>query len=284
MAIERSTRHKRRPLTNSNVPAHLVLAIGSVLMAFPFFWQISMSLSTIAEVRSLPPQVIPAIPQWSNYAAVFDRIPFLSQLLVTVSITIIRTVAQLITSTLAGYAFARMTFPGRSILLALTLATMMVPSQVYLLSQYQIVESFGWLDSIAGIVAPGLFSAFATFLMYVAFRGLPTELEEAARLDGASPIRTFWEVMLPLVKPSISVVAITTVLWSWNDLLWPLVVSNTDVHMPIAVGLATLISNKNNVDYPLVMAASTLALLPVIAVFVVFQRRVIDGLAFSGMK
>lgn len=284
MATDRHNRFARRSTTASHVPAHVVLIIGSLLMAFPFLWQLSMSLSTIPEVRSIPPQLFPAVPQWSNYAAVFDRIPFLTQLGVTVAITVIRTIAQLVTSTLAGYAFARMRFPGRRILLALTLATMMVPSQVYLLSQYQIIQTMGLLDSVAGIVAPGLFSAFATFLMYVAFRGIPTELEEAARLDGASPFRTFRAVMLPLVTPSISVVAITTVLWSWNDLLWPLVVSNSDANMPIAVGLATLISNKNNVDYPLVMAASTLALVPVIAIFVVFQRRVIDGLAFSGMK
>lgn len=262
----------------------MLLAIGAVAMAFPFVWQILMSLSTSAEVRSVPPSFWPETFQWQNYSEVFDRLPFVSQLTVTIVITVIRTIAQVLTATLAGYAFARMRFPGRGVILGMILATLMVPSQVYLLSQYQIVQGLGWLNSIPGIVAPGLFSAFAIFLMYVAFRGLPRELEEAARLDGANPLRTFWSIMLPLATPSISVVVITTVLWSWNDLLWPLVVSTYDEQMPIAVGLATLISNKNNVDYPLVMAASTLALLPIIAVFIAFQRRVIDGLAFTGMK
>lgn len=273
--------HRR---TRSLLPVHVVLAVGALLMAFPFLWQLLMSVSTSAEVRAIPPSIWPASPQWHNYADVFERLPFFSQFVVTVVITVIRTGAQVITSTLAGYAFARMRFPGRGVILALILATLMVPSQTYLLSQYQIVQALGWLDTVAGIVAPGMFSAFAIFLMYVAFRAIPRELEEAALLDGASPPRTFWSVMLPLVKPSINVVVITTVLWSWNDLLWPLVVSTYDAHMPLAVGLGTLISNKNNVDYPLVMAASTLALVPVIAVFIAFQRRVIEGLSFTGVK
>lgn len=278
------TTDRRSRVRPARILTHGVLIAGAALMTFPFAWQLLMSLSTLAEVRSVPPTVWPAEFQWGNYARVFERLPFLSQLWVTVVITVLRTAGQVLTATLAGYAFARMRFRGRGVLLGLILATLMVPSQVYLLSQYQIVQGLGWLDSIPGIVAPGLFSAFAIFLMYVAFRGLPTELEEAARLDGASPVRIFRSVMLPLVGPSISVVVITTVLWSWNDLLWPLVVSTYDDRMPIAVGLATLISNKNNVDYPLVMAASTLALLPIIAVFVFFQRRVIEGLAHTGMK
>jgi len=279
-----ATSETRRPVRPTRVTAHAVLAVGAALMAFPFVWQLLMSVSTLSEVRSVPPTVLPASPQWGNYLEVFDRLPFFAQFGVTVLITLIRTIGQVVTATLAGYAFARMRFVGRGPLLAVILATLMVPSQVYLLSQYQIIQALGWLDTVAGIVAPGLFSAFAIFLMYVAFRGLPNELEEAARLDGASPVRTFRSVMLPLVRPSISVVVITTVLWSWNDLLWPLVVSTYDDRMPIAVGLATLISNKNNVDYPLVMAASTLALLPIVVVFVVFQRRVIEGLAYTGMK
>ena len=194
-------------------------------MAFPFLWQIIMSLSTNAELQSVVPHFWPSEPQWQNYATVFERLPFLSQLRTSVLITIIRSGAQILLCTLAGYAFARMHFRGRAIALALVLSILMVPSQVYLISQYQIVQGFGWLNTLAGIVAPGLFSAFGTFLMRTAFLNLPTELEEAARLDGASPLRVFWSVMLPLARPSIAVLAITSALWSWNELLWPLVVS-----------------------------------------------------------
>ena len=276
----------RRPARRggSHVVAHIVLGGGGLLMAFPFVWQIIMSLSTNAEVQSVVPTFWPAELQWQNYADVFDRMPFLSQLNTSIWLTVIRVLAQIVLCTMAGYAFARMRFSGRAVLLGITLSILMVPSQVYLISQYQIVQNFGWLDTLVGIVAPGLFSAFGTFLMRTAFLNLPTELEEAARLDGASPLRVFWSVMLPLARPSIAVLAITSALWSWNELLWPLVVSTYQEQMPLAAGLATLVSDKSNTDYPVIMAASMLAMAPILILFIILQRRVMDGLAFSGLK
>jgi multiple sugar transport system permease protein len=262
---------------------HVVLGVGGFLMAFPFLWQIIMSLSSNAQVQSVTPTFWPGELQWQNYTQVFERLPFLSQLGTSVYVTIIRTLAQIVLCTLAGYAFARMRFRGRAILLAIVLSILLVPSQVYLISQYQIVQGLGWLDTLMGIVAPGLFSAFGTFLMRTAFLNLPPELEEAARMDGANPFQTFWRIMLPLARPSISVLAITTVLWSWNELLWPLVVSTRAEDMPLAAGLATLSSDRT-IDYPVLMAASLMAMAPVLIMFVVLQRRVIDGLAASGLK
>lgn len=252
-------------------------------MAFPFVWQVIMSLSTNAEVVSVTPVFWPEHLQWGNYTAVFQRLPFLDQLQTSVWMTSIRTVAQILFCTLAGYAFARMRFRGSGLLMALVLSILMVPSQVYLLSQYQIIEGLGLLDSLPGLVLPGLFSAFGTFLMRTAFLAMPQELEEAARLDGANPFQVFWRIMLPLARPSISVLAITTVLWSWNELLWPLVVTTYSDKMPLSAGLATLIGDRTT-DYPVVMAASLLAMAPVLILFVLLQRRVIDGLASSGMK
>lgn len=262
---------------------HVVLGIGGFAMAFPFLWQIVMSLSTNAQVQSVTPVFWPGELQWQNYAQVFERLPFLSQLGTSVYVTIIRTVAQIVLCTLAGYAFARMRFRGRAALLAIVLSILLVPSQVYLISQYQIVQGLGWLDTLMGIVAPGLFSAFGTFLMRTAFLNMPPELEEAARMDGANPFQTFWRIMLPLARPSISVLAITTVLWSWNELLWPLVVSTRAEDMPLAAGLATLSSDRT-IDYPVLMAASLMAMAPVLIMFVMLQRRVMDGLASSGLK
>jgi multiple sugar transport system permease protein len=276
---------RRRPARRggSHVVAHIVLGGGGLLMAFPFVWQIIMSLSTNAEVQSVVPTFWPAELQWQNYADVFDRMPFLSQLNTSIWLTVIRVLAQIVLCTMAGYAFARMRFSGRAILLGITLSILMVPSQVYLISQYQIVQNFGWLDTLIGIVAPGLFSAFGTFLMRTAFLNMPLELEEAARLDGANPFQIFWKIMLPLARPSISVLAITTTLWSWNELLWPLVVSTYSETMPLSAGLATLVGDKNT-DYPVMMAASLMAMAPVLILFIVLQRRVIDGLASSGLK
>jgi multiple sugar transport system permease protein len=278
----RSKRNRQRR-GGSHVVAHIVLGGGGLLMAFPFLWQIIMSLSTNAEVQSVTPVFWPAELQWSNYTEVFERLPFFEQFQTSVLITVIRTIAQILFCTLAGYAFARMRFRGKAIMLALVLSILMVPSQVYLLSQYQVVQGLGLLDSLGGLVLPGLFSAFGTYLMRTAFLAMPPELEEAARLDGANPFQIFWQVMLPLARPTISVLAITTVLWSWNELLWPLVVTTFSDRMPLSAGLATLIGDRTT-DYPVVMAASLLAMAPVLILFILLQRRVIDGLASSGLK
>lgn len=275
----------RRPRSRhgSHVVAHVVLGAGALLMAFPFLWQIVMSLSSNAEVQSVTPVFWPERLRWENYARVFERLPFLDQLQTSVVITVIRTLAQILLCTLAGYAFARMQFRGKGVLLAVVLSILMVPAQVYLLSQYQIVQNLGLLNSLGGLVLPGLFSAFGTFLLRTAFLAMPRELEEAARLDGANPVQIFWKVMLPLAWPTISVLAITAVLWSWNELLWPLVVTTSSNQMPLSAGLATLISDRTT-DYPVVMAASLLAVAPVLIMFILLQRRVIDGLASSGIK
>jgi multiple sugar transport system permease protein len=263
-------------------PTHVVLSVGAATMIFPFLWQIILSLSTQSEATSTTPR-FPASPNLENYALVFERLPFLSQFWVSVLITVIRTAAQLVLCSMAGYAFARMRFPGRGVLLALTLSILMVPSQVYLIPQYEIVESLQWLNTVQGVVAPGVFSAFGTFLMRQFFAALPPELEEAARLDGCNPFQVFWRVMLPLTRPGLVALAIITVLWSWNDLLWPLVVTTDDTRMPLAVGLATL-QGERSTQIPLVMAASLMAMAPILVLFIVLQRRVIDGIAHTGLK
>lgn len=267
----------------SHYRIHTILAVGGILMAFPFIWQIIMSLSTNVEVQGVVPTFWPAHFQWHNYSEVFTRLPFLSQLRTSLFITLIRTLAQIVLCTLAGYAFARMRFFGRQTLLAIVLSILLIPAQVYLISQYQVVQGLGWLNTIMGLVAPGLFSAFGTFLMRTAFLNMPPELEEAARMDGANPFQIFLRIMFPLARPSISVLAITTVLWSWNELLWPLVVSTNSNAMPLSAGLAT-IADDVTVNYPVLMAASLMAMAPVLILFIALQRRVIDGLASSGLK
>ena len=262
---------------------HLVLLLGGLLMIFPFLWQISMSLSTHAEVTSVTPTWLPDEPQWGNDPAVFEQVPFWNQFLTTVAVTVARVVGQLLLCALAGYAFARMTFPGKGLLFALVLSILMVPYQIYLIPQYDIIQELGWLNTVAGIAAPGIFSAFGTFLMRQHFMGMPRSLEEAARLDGANPWQTFWRIMFPLSGPALSAVAILTALASWNDLMWPLIVATYDDRTTLAVGLSTL-QGQFTTDYPVMMAASFMAMLPLMILFIVLQRRVIEGLAHSGMK
>lgn len=273
----------RKVRRNSHVLVHFLLTVGSLMMLWPFVWQIIMSLSTNQEIQSVPPTLWPEQLQWKNYVDVFAKLEFFHQLGFSIAITAIRTIGQLVLCSLAGYAFARMRFTAKGVLLGIVLAILMVPSQAYLITQYKIIQSLNLLDSVWGVALPGVFSAFGTFLMRQFFLSLPPSLEEAARLDGANPWQIFWKIMLPLAKPALSAVAITTILWSWNDLLWPLIVTTQAKSMPLTVGIATLAGHVS-IDYSVMMAASVLAMTPVLVVFLAMQRRVMEGLAFSGTK
>jgi multiple sugar transport system permease protein len=262
---------------------HVVLLVIGFVMVFPFLWQLIISLSTNDQVMSVPPTFWPGDLQWGNFVTVFTKLPFFDQFGVSVGITVIRVVGQVVLCSLAGYAFARMRFRGRGIFLGVILSILMVPPQVYLIPQFQIIQNLGLLNTIIGIALPGIFSAFGVFLMRQIFLGLPLELEEAARLDGANPFQIFYKIMLPLAVPGISALVIITTLWSWNDLLWPLVVTTYAEKMPLSAGLATL-AGSITTDYPVMMAASVLAMAPVLILFIALQRRVVEGLAFSGSK
>lgn len=267
----------------SNAWAHVVLSIGGFIMVFPFLWQVVMSLSSTAEVTSVPPTFWPGELRFDNYVEVFRQVPFLEQFWVSVRVTVATVVGQVVLCSLAGYAFARMRFVASAAIFAVMLSILMIPNQAYLIPQYQIVQNLGWLDTVPGIVVPTIFSAFGTFLMRQFFVNLPDELEEAARLDGANPFQIFWKVMLPLARPSISALAIVTVLAAWNNLLWPLVVTSRAEHRTLSVGIASL-NGQYVIDYPVMMAASLMAMAPILILFILMQRRVIEGLAFSGLK
>lgn len=263
-------------------PVHVILAVGAAAMVTPFLWQLITSLQSTGESTSVPPHFLPSW-QWGNYSKVFHDTPFAEQFWNSVVQTVVRVLAQVLFCSMAAYAFARLRFPGRNALFLLMLAVLMVPSQVYLLPQYQLVQNMGLLNTLGGVVLPGLFSAFGTFMLRQFFLSLPDEVEEAARLDGAGTFRIFWTVMLPLAKPGLISMGVLTVLWSWNDLLWPLVVVNDDTKMPLTVGLSTL-QGEHLTEYPLLMAGSLLASLPMILLFLAAQRRITEGIALTGTK
>lgn len=272
-----------RGRTQSNWGAHTVLLIGGIVMVSPLIYQVVMSLSTSQQVESAPPTFWPGVFQWHNYTDVFAQMPFGQELWITVAITGVRLVGQLLLCSIAGYAFARMRFSAKGIILGIILSIIMVPAQIYLIPQYQIIQGLGWLNTAIGIAAPGVFSAFGTFLMRQFFMGLPQELEDAARIDGASSFRIFWNIMLPLASNGLWALGIITVLWSWNDLMWPLIVTSSAGTAPLSVGLANLQGVHTN-NYPVLMAASLMAMLPILILFVVLQKRVVAGIGRSGLK
>lgn len=262
---------------------HVVLILGAVVMVFPFVWQTLTAFKTFQDSVQIPPIVLPDPWVFTNFGEVFESMPFGQMFANSVLLTIGRTVGQVVLCTMAGYAFARIPFRGRNLVFVLFLSVLMVPSQLYLIPQYEIIQSLGWLNTLQALIVPGIFSAFGTFLMRQFFMSMPAELEEAARIDGANPWQTFWRIMVPLAKPGIIALVVFTVLWSWNDLLWPLVVTTDPAKMPLSVGLSQLVG-LHGTDYPVLMAGALLATLPMLITFMILQRQFIQGIAFSGSK
>lgn len=273
----------RQLLTSKTFLIHLVLIVGSVAMVVPFLWMILTSLKTYAESIQVPPVIIPEDFQWGNYKEVFGLLPFFKFMYNTVIVTVLRTVGQLFLCSLAAYAFARIEFPCRNILFILALSVLMVPGQVFLLPQYMIMVKLGWLNSLQAVIVPGLFSAFGTFLLRQFFMGLPKELEEAARLDGCNHFQIYWKIMLPLAKPGLIALGIFTTLWSWNELMWPMIVNSSPESMTLSAGLSSL-QGQYLTNYPILMAGSFLAILPMLILFIILQKQFIEGIAVTGGK
>ncbi|GIO52659.1 carbohydrate ABC transporter permease [Paenibacillus cineris] len=262
---------------------HIVLMVGSFLMVVPVLWSLLTSLKAPDEVTRIPITILPGQPHWDNFQKVADLLPFMTFYWNTVVTTLVKVLFGLLISSLAAYAFARIYFPGRTLLFLLVLSVMMVPGQVFLIPQYLLMKDLGWLNSLKAITVTGMFSAYSTFLLRQFFLGLPSELEESARIDGCNPFRIYWNIMLPLAKPGLISVAIISTLWSWNDFLWPLVVNDSMDKMTLAVGLASL-QGQFTTNYPVLMAGMLLAVWPMILIFFLLQKQFIEGITLGGLK
>ncbi|WP_067722052.1 carbohydrate ABC transporter permease [Nocardia yamanashiensis] len=248
---------------------------------FPILWALSGSLKKEAEVSE--PVLIPAHPQWSNYSDVFTLMPFWRMLANTVLYAGAVTAGQVFFCSLAGYAFARLQFTGRDTLFVLYLATLMVPLTVTVIPQFMLMRAFGWMDTPWAMIVPGLFgSAFGTYLMRQFFRTLPKDLEEAAALDGCSPWQIYWRILLPNAKPAATVLAVLTWVNVWNDFLWPLVMVQRKDIGTLTLGLVWM-QGQYVSDWPVLMAAAMLVLLPLILVYVIAQRAFLRGIATTGL-
>jgi multiple sugar transport system permease protein len=280
-AIDRVPR-RRRGLTPGTLILHIALIAGSVAMLLPFAWMLSTSLKTPAETFTYPPIWIPHTIAWDNYARTTSAMPFgrfyLNSLIVTASVTAL----QIVISSLAAFAFARLRFRGRELLFLLYLATLMIPFQVTMIPNFILVRALGWYDSYQALILPPAFSAFSTFLLRQYFRGIPLDMDEAARIDGASSLRIWWSIVLPLSGPVLAALAIFVSLNTWNDFLWPLIVTNSEKVRTLPVGLSTF-QGQFKVEWNLLMAGSVIAMLPVLIVYIVGQRWFIRGITLSGI-
>lgn len=263
--------------------AYVALCLGGLAMIVPFIWQFLSSFKSVSEYVQVPPKVVPSSWQFGNYLRVLKSVPFGDMYLNTILIAAVAVAGHVLFGAMAAFAFAKIEFPGRGIIFGVFLSMLMVPRQMLLIPQYEVVGSFNLLNTVPGIMLPNIISVFSIFLLRQFFLSLPGSLVESATLDGAGPLRTFAYIMLPLAKPGLIAVTIFTVVYSWSDLLWPLVVATDADKMPLTAGLATL-EGQHFTDYPMVLAGGVMAIVPMVIIFVVLQRRFIQGIAFSGSK
>lgn len=263
---------------------HLSLVLISITMLIPFLWMVLTAFKSITEATSVNPFIIfPKVWRTDAFKAVFANMDFLLLYRNTLLLIFFRVLCAVVTATMAGYAFARLRFPGRDLAFSLVLFQMMVPNQVFLIPQYLIVSKMGMLNTIFALVFPGLVTAFGTFLLRQGFMGLPKDLEEAARLDGCNIGQTFLFVMMPLMRSSMVALGIFTALFAYKDLMWPMIV-NTDKDMLVLSSALAKMQGQYVVKFPELMAASLIACVPMIVLYILFQKQFIEGIATSGGK
>ena len=267
----------------STALVYAALIAGSITMIFPFVWMLLTSFKTQAESMAIPPQIFPAQWNFDNFTKALESLPFWNLYLNTFLLIFFRVICAVVFSSMAGYAFAKLEFPCKNLLFGLVLMQMMLPSQIFIIPQYQMLAKMGMTNTIFALVFPGLVSAFGTFFLRQAYMGLPNEIAEAAYLDGCTKWQTFTKVLLPLTKSSIAALAIFTAVFAYADLMWPLI-CNTDLNMmTLSAGLSTL-NGQYTTNFPVLMAGSLLAMVPMVILYLLFQKQFIEGIAMTGGK
>lgn len=259
----------------------LVALLLALLTVFPLFWMLSIAFKTPTEV--FQPNLLPQSPNWDNFIYVMTEVPFLRYLGNSLFISASVTVLALFFHTMAGYALARLRFPGRETIFIAIFSTFLVSLPVIIVPLFIMVRSMGLLNSYAGIIIPSIFNAFGIFLLRQYYLSLPRELEEAALIDGAGYWRIYWSVILPLSRPIIASLAILFFLANWNAFLWPLTVAGDDRLWVVQVGISNFRS-QYSASWNYIMAASTIVALPMLVLFVIFQRQIMDSIKTSGLK
>ena len=275
--------NKKTNHTIMMVFVYAVLILITALMLIPFLWMLSASLKMNKDVFTFPVQWIPDNPRWKNYVDIWTKIPLLTFVKNSTKLTIIVTLLQLFTSSFAAYAFAKMNFKGKNVLFLGYIATIAVPWQAYMVPQFMMMRSWHLNNTHLAIICLQAFSAFGVFLMKQFYEGVPTELCEAARIDGLTEYGIWFRIMLPLSKPALSTLTIFTFVNTWNDFLGPLIYLTKNELKTIQIGLRMFIS-QYSAEYGLIMAASVIALIPVLVVFLALQKYFVQGVASTGLK
>ena len=269
----------------NTILTHIVLIIMSFIMLVPFAWMILTALKTNQESISVNPFYI--LPHngwhWENFGTVWKSYNFITLYKNTLLMIFWRVVCACLTATMAGYAFGRLKFPGKNALFSLVLIQMMVPAQIFIIPQYLMVSNMGMLNTMFGLVFPGMVTAFGTYLLKTGYEGLPKDLEEAAMIDGCNIGQRFTRIMMPLTRSSMVSLGIFTAVFAFKDLMWPMIVCTNATTTTLSAGLAKM-QGQYGSEYPTMMAAATLAVLPMVIIYVIFQKQFVEGIATSGGK
>lgn len=272
-----------KKISTGTIAVYLTVITVTIIMLLPFAWMLSASLKLSRDVFAFPIEWIPSEPRWQNYVDIWTKIPLALFIYNTSKLTIIVTVLQLLTSSFAAYAFAKLHFPYKNTLFLGYIATIAMPWQVYMVPQFLLMREFGLNNTHLALICLQAFTAFGVFLMRQFYMSIPTELCEAARIDGMNEYQIWAKIMLPLSKPALSTLTIFTFVTTWNDFLGPMIYLTRTELKTIQIGLRMFIS-QYSAEYGLIMAASVVALIPVLIVFLALQRFFVEGVASSGIK
>ena len=263
---------------------YVVLSILLLIVIMPFIWMVLGSLKTQGELLRVPPNFFPEAPSLDNFARLFDRLSFGRYFFNSTLVAVVVTVSNLIFCSMLGYALAHLNFPGKRIIFGAVLGTLMIPGLVTFIPQFVLVVNMGLGNTLPALFLPFLVGPFGVFLMRQFFLGMPRDILEAGRLDGASEMGIFFRLFLPLAGPALATLGILTFLASWNNFLWPLVVASTEATYTLPVALALVSTGQNQTDYGLLLAGASVVVLPILVVFLFFQRWIIEGVATTGLK
>ncbi|WP_317618332.1 carbohydrate ABC transporter permease [Paenibacillus sp. PL91] len=262
---------------------YLLLAVGALMMLFPFLWMVATSFKLPQDVYNL--RLIPETITFDNYNAIFEKAPFGAWIKNTLVISLIATSTVLIFDTGAGYVLAKFSFAGKQLIFLLIISTLMVPTEMLIIPWYLIANDLGWSDTYWGVLFPGIITAFGIFLMRQFMDAIPSDLLDAARIDGLNEWRILLLIAIPLVKPAIITLIILTFIGNWNQFIWPLIVLQTESKFTLPVGIVYFSSElKDTSNWILIMAGTTISIAPLIILFLIFQKQIIRGIALSGMK
>jgi sn-glycerol 3-phosphate transport system permease protein len=269
--------------------AYLALAVLVIAIGAPIYWMLTAAVKTNTEIYTFPPQWIPSNPRWANFKDAWNAAPFDRFYIVSIVTTFFGTGMELINATLTAYALAFLRFPLKNLVFIVILATLMVPTQLTIIPNYLTISDVplihaNWINTYQGIILPGAAVAFGTFMLRQGFLGLPREVLDAARVDGAGHLRTLWDIAIPMTKPIIVTFGLISMVAKWNDYLWPLIVTNEARMRPLAVGVSYLNDPDGNTQWGMVMAAVFFVIAPLIVVYIYAQRHIIEGIASGATK